>query len=319
MAKELIIMPNWLGDCMLALSVIHRKITMQDAGVTLLLHPPLVPLCGVLAGLPTIPFKRVSCGEYRDTLTLVKKGRFDAVYALPPSFSSGLFSFLSRIRKRRGIAGNGRSRLLTQPLPRTMRDTSRHLSYEYAMVLETDFVPPEYWQGVRLDKPAEHAGRVVFCPGAKYGPAKRWRGFPALAELLLEREIVVLGDDGDREAADAIESVAPDRIRNMCGSTSLVEAARIISSAKVVVSNDSGLMHLAGYVGTPVVGIFGSTSPAWTRPLGGKVRVAHAKAGCSPCFKRSCKPGHLDCLSSITPESVAALVHQLVPNRVHEG
>jgi heptosyltransferase-2 len=315
MAKELIIMPNWLGDCTLALSVIHRKITMQRAGVSILVHPPLVPLCSLLGGLPVIPYKRKSWAEYRDTLVRVKKEGFDTVYVLPPSFSSGLFSYLTRIKKRRGITSDGRSYLLTQALPRALRDTSRHLTYEYALVLETDFVPPEYWQGVKVDKPEKYGGRIVFCPGSKYGPAKRWGGFPALAELLPEREIVILGDSGDGEAAEAIESVAPERVKNLCGATSLVEAARIISSAKVVVANDSGLMHLAGYVGTPVVGIFGSTSSAWTRPLGSKVRVAHAKTGCSPCFKRSCKHRHYNCLAQITPDSIAALVHQLVPER----
>jgi heptosyltransferase II len=315
MAKELIIMPNWLGDSVLALSVIHRKITMQNAEVALLVHPPLADLCGCLSGLPVIPFKRKTWGEYHETLLKVKKERFETLYVLPPSFSSGLFSFLTRIRKRRGIASDGRASLLTQALPRTLRDASRHLTYEYAMVLETDFVPPEYWQGVKLDKPETHAGRVVFCPGSKYGSAKRWMGFPKLAELLVEKEIVVLGDGGDADAAEPIETVAPDRVINLCGQTSLAEAARIISSAKVVVANDSGLMHLAGYVGAPVVGIFGSTSPAWTRPLGGRVKIAHVKMGCSPCFKRTCKHRHLECLAKITPDSVAALVHQLVPER----
>jgi len=176
----------------------------------------------------------------------VQKERFETIYVLPPSFSSGLFSFLTRIRKRRGIASDGRASLLTQALPRTLRDASRHLTYEYAHVLETDFVPPEYWQGVKLDKPETHAGRVVFCPGSKYGPAKRWMGFPKLAEILVEKEIVVLGDGGDADAAEPIETVAPDRVINLCGETSLAEAARIISSAKVVVANDQA--HAPGRV-----------------------------------------------------------------------
>jgi heptosyltransferase-2 len=314
-AKELVIMPTWLGDCMLALSVIHRKITMQHADVTLLAHPPLAELCGLMSGLPVVPYKRKTLAEYRETLAKVKKERFDAVGVLPPSFSSALFSFLTRIPRRRGLASDGRAALLTQALPRSLRDYARHLTYEYAMVLETDFVPPEYWQGVKLDKPEAHAGCIVFCPGSKYGPAKRWPGFPALAGLLFEREIVVLGDAGDAEAAEAVESVAPERVKNLCGTTSLVEAARIISSAKVVVANDSGLMHVAGFTGAPVVGIFGSTSPAWTRPLGAKVKIAHVKMGCSPCFKRTCRHLHVDCLTKITPESVAGLVHQLVQER----
>jgi len=300
---------------MLALSVIHRKITTQHADVTLLAHPQHAELYGLLSGLPVISFGRKTWAEYRATLARVRKERFDRVFVLPPSFSSALFSFLTRIKKRRGIASDGRASLLSQALPRSLRDTSRHLTYEYAMVIETDFVPPEYWQGITLEKPEDHAGRVVFCPGSRYGAAKRWRGFPELAGLLYEREIVVLGDAGDAEEAEAVEAAAPDRVANLCGRTSLVDAARIISSAKAVVSNDSGLMHVAGFTGAPVVGIFGSTSPAWTKPLGSKVKIAHVKTGCSPCFKRTCRHRHIDCLSKISAESVAALVRQLVGER----
>ncbi len=315
MTKELIIMPNWLGDCLLALSVIHRKTSNQHTNVSLLVSPGLAELCGLLSGLPIIRFNRKTLREYRETISQVKKEEFKGVYVLPPSFSSGLFSFFLGIGKRRGLAGDGRSFLLSQPLPHTLRDPSRHLTYEYAMVLETDFAPPEYWQGVKIDKPDNYAGCVVFCPGSRYGPAKRWNGFAALAGLLFERNIVVLGDAADAPAAEAIESAAPDRVKNLCGSTSLLEAARIISSAKVVVANDSGLMHLAGFTGAPVVAIFGSTSPSWTRPLGTKVKIANVKAGCSPCFKRSCRQGNYECLAKITPEMVAALVYQLVPEK----
>lgn len=316
MAKELVIMPNWLGDCVLALSVVHRKITMQHTSLSLLVHQPLVPLCGALCGLPLIPYNRSTWAGYNATLRQVKEQRFDAVYVLPPSFSSALFSFLTRAKKRRGISGELRKPLLTQALPRSLRDCSRHLTYEYAMALETDFVPPEYWQGFKIDKPENFAGRIVFCPGSKYGPAKQWKGFAALAELLPGKEIVVLGDAADTGAAEAIEAAAPDRVKNLAGKTSLVEAARIISHAKVVVANDSGLMHCAGYMGTPVVGIFGSTSPAWTRPLGSKVRIAHVKTDCSPCFKRTCRYNDCHCLTRITPDMVLNLMNQLVPDKI---
>jgi len=300
---------------MLALSVVHRKTSSQHTNVSLLAPPNLAEICGLLSGLPVIPFRRKSLREYRDTVSQVKKERFEAVSILPPSFSSALFSFLSGIAKRRGLAIDGRSLLLTQPLPQTLRDPSRHLTYEYAMVLETDYAPPEYWQGSKLDKPDSHAGCIVFCPGSRFGPAKRWGGFGALAGLLFERDIVVLGDAADAADAEAIESIAPDRVKNLCGATTIIEAARIVSNAKAVVANDSGLMHLAGFTGAPVVGIFGSTSPSWTRPLGTKVKIANVKAGCVPCFKRTCRHHRYECLSKITPEMVAALVHQLSPER----
>jgi heptosyltransferase-2 len=315
MVKDLVIMPNWVGDCVLALSVIHRTITMRHTAITLCVHQPLAALCSFLSGHAVIPYKRSTMADYTETLRKVRHERFDSVYVLPPSFSSALFAFLTGAKKRRGISGELRGPLLTRTFPRSLRDRSRHITYEYAAALETDFVPPEYWQGVKVDKPDNYAGSIVFCPGSMYGPAKRWAGFRALAESMPGKEIIVLGANGDAEAAEAIKATAPDRVRNLCGETSLIEAAKIISHAGIVVSNDSGLMHLAGYVGTPVVCVFGSTSPAWTRPLGSKVRIAQVKTECSPCYKRACRFKDHHCLTRVTPESVLELMDQLAPVR----
>jgi heptosyltransferase-2 len=308
-------MPNWIGDCALALSVVHRKTTMQHTDITLLVPQPLVQLCGVLAGYPIIPYKRNGLGQYMATLKQVRSRHFDAVYVLPHSFSSALFAGMTGIKKRRGIARELRQFFFTRSLPRSVRTHKRHITYEYALVLETDFVPPEYWQGVEIDKSNEHAGAIVFCPGSMYGPAKRWNGYKKLIELLPGKMIVVLGDARDSEAAEELESASPDRVINVTGKTTIVEACRILAAAKAVVANDSGLMHLAGYLGTPVVGVFGSTSPTWTRPLGTKVGIAYVKSDCSPCFDRTCRFRHYNCLNLVTPEQVAQLVHQLLQDK----
>lgn len=315
MAKELIIMPNWIGDCVLALSVIHRKTSMQHADVTLLVPQKHMQLCGLLCDYPMIPYRRKTVLEFLGTLKTVRARTFDTVYVLPHSFSSAFFAFTSGIRRRRGVARELRQPFFTQALPLSLRDKSRHLTYEYAMVLETDFAPPDYWQGRKIDKSDTSAGGIVFCPGSRYGPAKRWNGFAALLKLLPGKEVTVLGDRRDAEAAEAVEAAEPDRVKNLAGKTTVVEAARIIAGAKVVVANDSGLMHLAGYLGTPVVGIFGSSSPAWTRPLGGRVKIAHAPVHCSPCFNRTCRHKRYECLERITPDQVASLIHQLIDEK----
>ena len=312
MVNELIIMPNWLGDCMIALSVIHRKISMQHTNLFLLINPALVDICSALYDVPVIPFKRNNFSEYKMTLKIIKEKKFDAVYILPPSFSSVFFSFLCGIKKRRGISCDFRTLLLTQPLPASLRKRTNHMVYEYSIVLETDFVPPEYWQGIKLPKHENYVGSIVFCPGAKYGPAKQWKGFVELANLLNGKEIVLLGDELDCDIAEEIESSCEGPIINLVGKTSLIQAAQIISHAKIVVSNDSGLMHVAGYTGTPVVGIFGSTSPLWTRPLGNKVKIAQVKTNCSPCFKRLCRYKDYHCLNNISAQEVLSLMEQLV-------
>lgn len=315
MPRELIIMPNWIGDLALALSVVHRKTTMQHTDITLLVPQPLVQLCGILASYPIIPYRRGSIGEYRATLSQVRSGHFEAIYVLPHSFSSAVFAFLTGIKKRRGVSRELRGFLFTRSLPRSLRTHTRHITYEYALVLETDFVPPDYWQGAEIDKSIDYAGRIVFCPGSRYGPAKQWNGYKNLIELLPGKQIVVLGNNRDSDAAESLESAAPDRVVNLAGKTTIVEACRIIASAKAVIANDSGLMHLAGYCGTPVVGVFGSTSPVWTRPLGPRVGIAYVKNECSPCFGRTCRFRHYNCLKVVTPEHVAQLVHQLVQDK----
>jgi heptosyltransferase-2 len=315
MPKELIVMPNWIGDLALALSVVHRKTTMQHTDLTLLVPSKLAHLCSVLASHPVIPYKRSGLGECRATLNQVRSQHFDAVYVLPHSFSSAWFAFRTHIPKRRGVARELREFLFTQSLPRSVRTHTRHITYEYALVLETDFVPPDYWQGAEIDTSDEYAASIVFCPGSRYGPAKKWGGYKKLVELLPGKKIVVLGDGRDGETADELESSSPDRVVNLTGKTTVVEACRIIAGAKAVVANDSGLMHLAGYCGTPVVGIFGSTSPTWTRPLGTKVGIASVKYQCSPCFDRTCRFKHYNCLKLVTPEHVAQLVHQLLQDK----
>lgn len=312
MPRKLIIMPSWIGDCALALSVVHFKTLNEDGDLTLLTPPALVPLCAQLAEFAIIPYKRKTRAELRATLGAVKAGNFSKVYILPHSFSSAWFSFRSRIPLRRGVSRELREIFFNEPLPRSLRTSARHITYEYAIALETAYSPPEYWQGVRIDKSELSSNAIVLCPGSKYGPTKRWPRFGELIEKLQGKKIILLGDKDESETGEAIERLADERIINLIGKTSITEAASIIAGSSLVIANDSGLMHLAGFVGTPVVGIFGSTSAVWTRPLGKKTRIAAAKCGCDPCFRKKCRFGHYNCLKNISAEYVAGLANQLL-------
>jgi heptosyltransferase-2 len=315
MFKELIIMPDLIGNLALALSVVHRKITMQNANVTLLVPQKLVPLCSALADYPIIPYNAGSFLNNKKTLSQIREGGFDVVYILPHSLSAAWLAMSSGIRKRCGVVGELRDVFLTRPLPKSVDSKTRHLTYEYALVMETDFVPPEYWQGIDFVESKEYAGRIVFCPGAMHGPAKQWDGFKQLIEMLPGKQIVVLGDANDAEAGELLEAASPDRVVSLAGKTTIVEACRIIAGAKVVVANDSGLMHIAGYLGTPVIGIFGSTTPIWTRPLGSQSAIAYVKQECSPCFSRVCKFKHYKCFELLSAEYVSSLIHQLLHDK----
>ena len=316
MPRKLVIMPNWIGDCALALSVVHHKVLAEDADLTLLVPPPLLPLCGMLSSLALIPYKRKTFAELRATFYTVKTGKFSTVYVLPHSFSSAWFAYRTGIPKRRGVSRELREIFFNDALPRSLRSNTQHITYEYAMALETDYSPPEYWRGAAIDKSPLSVDKIILCPGSKYGPAKKWPWFRDLVDHLPGKKIMLLGDSGENETGESIEAAAPDRVENLIGKTSLTEAATIIAGSRLVIANDSGLMHIAGFVGTPVIGIFGSTSPTWTRPLGKKIRIAKTKCDCGPCFEKKCRCKHYNCLKSISAEYVASLAYQLLNEKL---
>ena len=157
--------------------------------------------------------------------------------------------------------------------------------------------------GLDLEKPV-----VCMMPGAEYGPAKQWpiEYYKKLAGLLAENgwQIWVLGSDKDKAAGDEI--AGDNDIHNLCGRTQLVDTVDLLACAKSVVSNDSGLMHVAAAVGVNINVIYGSSTPEYTPPLTAdeKKNIFYLGLDCSPCFKRVCPLGHTNCLSQISYKDV---------------
>jgi heptosyltransferase-2 len=164
----------------------------------------------------------------------------------------------------------------------------------------------------------------VFVPGAEYGPAKRWPAahFAELARAL-DRPVVLLGSDKEVALCKEIETVVnaqqAGNCLNLAGKTSLAQAFAVIAGAICMVSNDSGLMHVAAALGISQVAIFGSSSPLHTPPLNTKAKVLWLKSDptylpaldCAPCFERSCPLGHTRCLTAIAPASVLKAISGL--------
>jgi len=154
-----------------------------------------------------------------------------------------------------------------------------------------------------LDQPV-----AVFCPGAEYGPAKRWPAayYADIAQRLRQRGYAVwlVGSAKDRHAAEEINQLAGAQCINLCGSTDLGDALALLSSARLVISNDSGLMHLAAALDRPMLALFGSSSPQFTPPLSVHAHVVKIDIECSPCFKRECPLGHFNCMMQLTPDMV---------------
>ena len=157
--------------------------------------------------------------------------------------------------------------------------------------------------GLSLDKPV-----AVFCPGAEYGPAKRWPAhyYAELAQHLRAQgyAIWLVGSPKDKEVADKIVALGNEPCRNLCGTTDLDDAIALMSCADLVVSNDSGLMHIAAALNRPMLAIFGSSSPQFTPPLSDQAQVLRLNLSCSPCFKRECPLGHFNCMIKLTPKEV---------------
>lgn len=250
------------------------------------------------------------------------QGRFDAAYVLPNSLKSALLPFLAGIPRRVGYLGEARVGLLTHRL-KNPKDKPPMVAFYSALSgeagLEQDrprlALPPDDVDEVLRRHGLARGGYVVMAPGAEYGPAKRWPHFGALAALL-DRPVLLLGSGKEHDLCEAIRVHAPERCRNLAGRTSLTEAFALIAGAGHVVSNDSGLMHVAAAFGVPQVALFGSSSPLHTPPLSDNARVVWLKQDpgylppldCSPCFQRECPLGHFRCLNDVSPQRVRALL-----------
>jgi heptosyltransferase-2 len=228
---------------------------------------------------------------------------------LPNTWKAALAPLLADIPLRSGYVGELRYGLLN----RLYRSARRRepMALHYARLAE----PPGKDPQEPLSEPRLIVDRAlargtasrfglepryaVFCPGAEYGPAKRWPYFAELATRITV-PTVILGSAAERAAAECIAA------RNLAGETTLDEAIELIAGAEFVVTNDSGLMHVAAAVGTPQVALFGSSSPKHTPPLAANARTVWLAIACSPCFARQCPLGHFRCMKEIPVERVLA-------------
>ncbi len=255
-------------------------------------------------------------------------GQFDTAYVLPNSLKSALLPLLAGIPRRVGYLGEARIGLLTHRLKNPAKGQRPPMVAFYSALsgdtaLEADRpelrLPPALVDQAIAGLGLQRGAYVVFAPGAEYGPAKRW---PAahFAELALKLDLPVLLLGSGKEAALCEEIAAPvNAVRtgqclNFAGKTTLEQALGAISAAKSMVSNDSGLMHVAAAFGVPQVAIFGSSSPLHTPPLSERAAVLWLKndvayqppLDCAPCFERECPLGHTRCLQDISAARVFA-------------
>jgi len=336
--RILIVAPSWVGDAILAEPLVALlRDPFEDPIVDVLVPPWCAPVFARMRGVRRIvesPFghgKLDLAARRRLALELAGEG-YSHAFVLPNSWKSALVPFFARIPKRVGYRGEARWGLLTD---------ARHLDERAIPRLVDRFAALAVAKGALVPTPPapvlvpDQAGRakamralhlrtdppvVILCPGAEYGPAKRWppNQFAELAAMFLHDglQVWIVGSPNDRVAADAVRNSLGDnvdKVRDLTGRTDLGTAIDLLSLASLVVSNDSGLMHAAAAVGVPVLALFGSSSPVYTPPLSPLAQVARIDIACSPCFKRECPLGHFRCMRELKPPIVYNLARTILP------
>lgn len=326
-ASILVIAPSWVGDAVLAQPLFkrlherHRELTLD------VLAPAWT--CALFARMPEIraaiesPFGHGELAlrrRYALGRSLAPR-RYSQAIVLPNSFKSALIPFFAAIPRRTGFVGEARWGLLNDA--RRLEPQALPLMAErFALLAENAGDPvkrplaaarlsvDDAQRGATLAKLGLAPRRpvAVLCPGAEYGPAKRWppNYFAELARMLslAGLDVWLAGSANDAAIGDEIVRMSGNSCINLCGKCTLAEAIDLLSCAALVVSNDSGLMHVAAALDKPLIAMYGSSSPAFTPPLSARARIVKLDLPCSPCFERVCPLGHFNCMRQLMPERI---------------
>lgn len=325
--RSLIVAPQWIGDAVMT-EPLMRRLAARGERLTVGALPWVAPVYRAMPQVAEViefPFAHGGL-QFKARRAIAKQlhGQFDAAYVLPNSLKSALLPFLASIPRRVGYLGESRVGLLTHRL-KNPKNKPPMVAFYSALsgeaLLETDR-PQLHIADSEVEKCLRELGLwrgayVVFAPGAEFGPAKRWPAahFAALAAQL-DVPVVLLGSAKEAalcdEIAAPVNASTPGRCLNLAGKTTLPQALSLIAGSRSVVSNDSGLMHVAAALGVPQVAVFGSSSPLHTPPLNDQAVVLWLKndaayqppLDCAPCFERDCPLGHTRCLNDISAARV---------------
>jgi heptosyltransferase-2 len=336
-ARLVVFAPNWLGDAVMALPAVQAaRATYADAHLAVAARPSVAALFAMVPGVDDVVPLDSRAGlagvrRWRIDAARLQAGRYDRAILLPNSFLSAWIASQAAIPERWGYAADLRGRWLTRAIPRPrafLHQADYYLTLAGALGLQTvprvaRVVPPAAAvEAARALVPSRQF--VALAPGAAYGRAKQWppERYAALAaDLTRTRGLacVVVGAGADRTAVEELTEALPSypggtaaaaSLVNLVGRTDLPTLAGVLSLARAVVANDSGAMHLASAVGTPVVAVFGATNEHHTAPLPAALdtappRVVTHHVWCRPCMRRECPLGH-QCMRGIMAAAVAA-------------
>ncbi|WP_345829660.1 ADP-heptose--LPS heptosyltransferase RfaF [Erwinia sp. HDF1-3R] len=342
--KILVIGPSWVGDMMMSQSLYRTlKAAHPDAVIDVMAPAWCRPL---LSRMPEVndalamPLGHgaLALGERRRLGRTLRDKGYDRAYVLPNSFKSALVPFFAAIKKRIGWRGEMRYGLLNdlRVLEKTafplMVERYVALAYDSSRISRAADLPqPLLWPALQVSEAEKRATAaefglrperpvIGFCPGAEFGPAKRWPHYhyAALAQKLIDRgfQIALFGSAKDRETGEEILQTLQPHSRgncsNLAGSTQLEQAVILLAHCRAVVSNDSGLMHIAAALDRPLVALYGPSSPDFTPPLSHKARVIRLITGYHKVRKGDAEQGYHQSLIDITPERVISELDTLL-------
>ncbi|WP_140918982.1 ADP-heptose--LPS heptosyltransferase RfaF [Limnobaculum xujianqingii] len=345
--KTLIIGPSWVGDMMMSQSL-YRTLKAENPAVEIDVMAPawcrplLARMPEVSKALPMpLGHGALAIGERHQLGKQLRLEQYQQAIVLPNSFKSALVPFFARIPIRTGWRGEMRYGLLNDlrvldkaafPL---MVQRYVALAYNKQRISRAEDIPqPILWPQLQVSQAeietttAEfnltHSRPVIgFCPGAEFGPAKRWPHYhyASLANSLIQQgyQIVLFGSEKDREAGEEIVHALPAELQphchNLAGSTKLEQAVILIAACNAVVSNDSGLMHIAAALNRPLVALYGPSSPDFTPPLTRDVKVIRLITGYHKIRKGDAQQGYHQSLIDIQPEQVLAELQLLLVSK----
>lgn len=335
--KILVIGPSWVGDMVMSQSLyIQLKKNTPNAIIDVLAPKWCKPILERMPEVNRAIEMPVGHGEfslkkrYQLAMTL-RQEKYNHAYILPNSAKSALIPFFAGIPVRTGWKGEFRYGILNDLRPNKKAFqymVERYVALAYA---KNEMVGSASLGGLeKLPKPKLYIDAKVqtstmekfslsrklpiigLCPGAEFGPAKQWpkEHYAAVANSALEKgyQVWLFGSNKDQATTAGIRELIDSEYRNktfdLAGRTSLIEAVDLLAACKTVVSNDSGLMHVAAAVDCHVIGVYGSTSPDYTPPLANKVDIISTDIECRPCFERECPIKHLNCLKKLYPGKV---------------
>jgi len=312
---------NWLGDAVMSVpAVLAIKNGRPDAQVTIAAPTKIAPMWKLVPEVDAIiPLPRGSLVQIVGLLR--RRAPFDAAILFPNSLRVAFESWLSGIPRRVGYRGHWRRSLLNQAVrePRKPSPAEHHsarfLRVAHECGAETSNAQPPTHNAQRLDQTStvkHQTSKLGLCPGAEYGPAKRWlpEQFAEVAAKVSAQssaQWILFGTKNDMAIGDQIATAIGDHCVNRTGRTTLDQLIDELRECRLVLTNDTGTMHLAALLGVPVVAIFGSTEPRLTCPLGDGHIILRHHVECSPCFLREC-PIDFRCMKAVLSQEVADAV-----------